>query len=108
MTVCRWQDYHLKNYLNGITALEAFQNFGMGARIHYFQDMGQFWHIGADFTTFSTDQWRDMVSTASDDTDDRVCHHTIHTPTGTLTYKTRRDPKTTWMDSPIPDRRRGR
>jgi hypothetical protein len=69
----------------------------MDAQIQYFQDMGQFWIAGADFTKFSTPQWRDEVTIVSDDPDDRLCHHTIETPEGTLTYKTAGDRKTTWI-----------
>ena len=39
VTVHQWQDYHLDEYLGGISALEAFQKFGMDAAIQYFADM---------------------------------------------------------------------
>ncbi|HZP00537.1 MAG TPA: uroporphyrinogen decarboxylase family protein [Terriglobia bacterium] len=97
VTVHQWQDYHLQEYLNGISALEAFEKMGMDAQIQYFQDMGQFWLVGADFSRFSTDVWRDEVTIISDDPNNRICHHVIHTPEGTLTYKTAGDRKTTWI-----------
>lgn len=97
VTVHQWQDYHLKNYMDGVSALQAFEKFGMDAQIQYFQDMGQFWLVDADLTKCSTDQWRDEVEMISNDPNDRVCHHTIQTPEGTLTYKTRGDQKTTWI-----------
>ena len=97
VSVHQWQDFHLQNYLRGISALEAFELFGMDAQIQYFQDMGQFWLVNADFTKFSTDSWRDEITIISDDPEDRVYHHTIHTPGGSLTYKTRGNRKTTWI-----------
>ncbi len=97
VTVHQWQKYHLDTYLGGMSDLEAFEYFGMDAAIQYFQDMGQFWLPDADFTKFSTSTWRDEVEVISEDPDNRIYHHTIHTPEGTLTYKTAGDRKTTWI-----------
>jgi hypothetical protein len=97
VSVHQWQPYHLEKHLGGITALEAFQRFGMDAQVQYFQDMGQFWVTAADFSKFSTPQWRDEVDAVSRDPDNRIAHHTIATPGGTLTYKTAGDRKTTWI-----------
>ena len=97
VTVHQWQPYHLDTYLGGISDLEAFIRFGMDAQIQYFESMGQFWLVEADFSKFSTPEWRDEVQTISDDPDNRIAHHTIHTPGGTLTYKTAGDRKTTWI-----------
>jgi uroporphyrinogen-III decarboxylase len=97
VTVHQWQGYHLDTYLGGISDLEAFQKFGMDAAIQYFQDMGQFWLVDADYSKFSTSQWRDEVVKVSADPDNRISHHTIHTPGGILTYKTAGDRKTTWI-----------
>jgi uroporphyrinogen decarboxylase len=96
-TVHQWQGYHLDTYLGGMTPLEAFQRFGLDAAIQYFEDMGQFWLVGADFSKFSTPEWRDEVTVISADPDNRVNHHVIGTPEGTLTYKTAGDRKTTWI-----------
>ena len=93
----QWQPYHLEEYLGGISALEAFEKFGMDAQIQYVESMGQFWLIEADFTKFSTPDWQDEAEVISDDPDNRVVHHTIHTPEGTLSYKTAGDRKTTWL-----------
>ncbi len=97
VTVHQWQGYHLDTYLDGATPLEAFQRFGMDAAVQYFQDMGQFWLVDADYSRFSTPDWQDDVVTISDDPDNRINHHTIHTPGGDLTYKTAGDRKTTWI-----------
>jgi hypothetical protein len=85
-TVHQWQKFHLDAYQDGITDLEAFEMFGLDASIQFFQDMGQFWLTDADFTKFSTPDWRDEVEVLSSDPDNRICRHTIRTPGGTLTY----------------------
>ncbi len=97
VSVHQWQGYHLEEYLDGISALEAFEMFGMDASIQYFQDMGQFWLPDADTTKFSTPEWRDEIIVVSDDPENRVYHHTISTPEGELTYKTQGNRKTTWI-----------
>lgn len=97
VSVHQWQGYHLEEYLDGISALEAFGRFGMDAQIQYFQEMGQFWLPDADYTKCSAPEWRDEGTVLSRDPDNRVIHHTIHTPAGTLTYKTAGDRKTTWI-----------
>jgi uroporphyrinogen decarboxylase len=97
VTVHQWQGYHLDKYLGGATPLEAFERFGMDAAVQYFQDMGQFWLVDADYSKFSTPEWRDEVIIISADPDNRVNHHTIVTPAGDLTYKTAGDRKTTWI-----------
>ena len=97
VSVHQWQPYHLDKYLGGISDIEAFEKFGMDAQIQYFADMGQFWVTKADFSKSSTSDWRDEAEVISDDPDDRVVHHTIHTPAGKLTYKTGGDRKTTWL-----------
>ncbi len=97
VSVHQWQGYHLDTYLDGMSDLDAFARFGMDAQIQYFEEMGQFWLVNADFEKASTDTWRDDVTIVRNDPDDRVFHHTIHTPEGTLTYKTAGDRKTTWI-----------
>ena len=97
VTVHQWQGFHLDTYLQGATPLQAFQKFGMDAAVQYFEDMGQFWLVDADFAKFSTPQWRDEVTVVSADPDRRINHHVIRTPEGTLSYKTAGDRKTTWI-----------
>lgn len=97
VTVHQWQGYHLEKHMGGISDLEAFQRLGMDAQVQYFPDMGQFWLVDADYTKTSTAEWRDEVTVVSADPDRRINHHTIHTPEGTLTYKTEGDRKTTWI-----------
>ena len=97
VSVHQWQGYHLDTYLDGISDVEAFKKFGMDAQIQYFEDMGQFWLVDADYSKASTPQWRDEVEVISADPDNRINHHTITTPQGVLTYKTGGDRKTTWI-----------
>ncbi len=97
VTVHQWQAYHLDTYLGGASALEAFGMFGLDASIQYFQDMGQFWLTDADFTRFSTPDWRDEIEVADADPDHRVSRHTITTPGGVLTYRTEGNRMTTWV-----------
>jgi uroporphyrinogen decarboxylase len=97
VTVHQWQKYHLDIHLGGMSDIEAFGRFGMDAQIQYFQSMGQFWQLDADMTKSNTADWVDEVRVVQDDPEDRIVHHTIRTPTGTLTYKTAGDQKTTWI-----------
>ena len=97
VTVHQWQQYHLDTYMGGATPLQAFEAVGMDASIQYFADMGQFWLPDADFTKFSTPEWRDEIAIIGDEPDNRIYHHTITTPEGTLTYKTAGNRMTTWI-----------
>ena len=97
VTVHQWQGYHLEEYMGGVEPLEAFQMVGMDASIQYFADMGQFWLPDADYTKFSTPTWKDDIEIISSDPNNRVYHHTITTPEGTLTYKTAGNRMTTWI-----------
>ncbi len=49
VSVHQWQTYHLEEFLGGVSALEAFEMFGMDSQIQYFESMGQFWLTDADF-----------------------------------------------------------
>jgi len=97
VSVHQWQGYHLQTYMGGITDIEAFTATGMDAQIQYFQSMGQFWLVDADFSKTSTPQWRDDVQVLSNDPDHRKARHVITTPEGILTYETEGDRKTTWI-----------
>jgi uroporphyrinogen-III decarboxylase len=97
VSVHQWQPYHLQVHLGGISALDAFGRFGMDAQIQYFQSMGQFWLVESDMNRFNTADWIDETNAVKDDPDDRIVHHTIRTPGGTLTYKTAGNRKTTWI-----------
>jgi hypothetical protein len=96
-SIHQWQDFHLDTYMGGISDLNAFKATGLDAQIQYFEEMAQFWVVGADFSKLNTSEWRDEVDIISSEPDNRVNHHTIYTPEGTLTYKTAGDRKTTWI-----------
>ena len=97
VSIHQWQPYHLNEYLGGISDIEAFEKFGLDAQIQYFQSMGQFWLVNTDSTRFNTNEWIDELAVISDNSDDRIVHHTVKTPEGELTYKTAGDLKTTWI-----------
>jgi uroporphyrinogen-III decarboxylase len=97
VTVHQWQPYHLDTYLGGISDLEAFEMFGLDAAVQSFQNVGQFWVTDADFIKVSSPEWRDDVAIISDKPDNRIYHHAIRTPEGTLTYKTAGNRMTTWI-----------
>jgi len=97
VSIHQWQDYHLNTYLGGITALQAFERFGMDASIQYSQDMGQYWSAYEQFSSFSTSTWKDQVRIISNDPDQRKIQHTIVTPEGELTYETESNRTTTWI-----------
>jgi uroporphyrinogen-III decarboxylase len=96
-SIHQWQTYHLEKYMGGATDIEAFQRVGLDAQIQYFEEMAQFWLVDADFRKINTSTWRDEAKTISAHPDNRVVHHTIHTPEGLLTYETAGDRKTTWI-----------
>jgi uroporphyrinogen-III decarboxylase len=96
-SIHQWQTYHLEKRMGGISDLEAFQKVGLDAQIQYFEEMDQFWVLGADYTKLRSETWEDNMETVDEDPDHRVTHHTILTPEGTLTYKTEADRKTTWI-----------
>lgn len=95
-TLHQWQDYHLKTYMGGMDALEAFRAVGLDAAIQDFQAMGQYY---ADPVTggLSTPEWRDTATILDDSPTHPVVRHTIETPEGTLTYQTEGDGKTIWV-----------
>ncbi len=96
-TVHQWQPYHLDHYMGGREALSAFKYVGLDAAIQYFEAMGQFWVPGAERFVLRTPDWREEIEIVSADPTNRILHHVIHTPDGTLTYKTGGDPTTTWI-----------
>lgn len=97
VTVHQWQQYHLDEYLNGMIPLDAFKATGMDAAIQYFELMGQFWVPNAEKYVVQSGEWRDEVKVVQDDPNNRLLHHTIHTPEGSMTYKTGANRTTTWI-----------
>jgi len=97
VSVHQWQKFHLDTYMNGVDALEAFRITGMDAQIQYFEAMGQFWIPDAEKYVVSTPEWREEITVLKDDPNDKLLDHVIHTPSGTLTYKTGGNRTTTWI-----------
>lgn len=97
VSIHQWQAYHLDQYMGGISDLDAFRLTGLDAQIQYVEEMDQFWVIDPDLDRFNTKTWRDIPVVINRDPDQRIVHHTIDTPEGTLTYKTESNRKTTWV-----------
>jgi uroporphyrinogen decarboxylase len=85
-SIHQWQPYHLEKHMGGRSDLEAFQMVGLDAQIQHSEKI-----------ELGTSDWRDEAKQVDNDPDHRITHHTIHTPKGTLSYKTKGDKKTTWI-----------
>ncbi len=96
-TIHQWQQYHLDNFMEGISPLEAFKRVGLDAAIQYFEAMGQFWIPDAEQYIVQTPEWREEIEVVSADPQNKILHHTITTPKGKLTYKTGGNLTTTWI-----------
>lgn len=96
-TIHQWQQYHLDTHMGGVDALTAFQQVGLDASIQYFEAMGQFWIPNAERYIVQSPQWQESIQVVQDNPDDKLLHHTITTPEGTLTYKTGGNRTTTWI-----------
>ncbi|HOD84829.1 MAG: methylcobalamin:coenzyme M methyltransferase [Planctomycetes bacterium ADurb.Bin126] len=97
VTIHQWQQYHLDTYMGGMDALAAFKHCGMDAAIQYFEAMGQFWIPNAEQYIVQTPQWREEMDVVDPDPNNKIIHHTITTPEGSLTYKTGANATTTWI-----------
>jgi len=97
VTIHQWQQYHLDKYMDGMDALSAFKTTGMDASIQYFEAMGQFWIPNAEQYVLQTPQWREDIDVIDPNPLNKILHHTITTPEGTLTYKTGGNLTTTWI-----------
>ncbi len=96
-TIHQWQDYHLKNFMGGVDALDAYKICGLDASIQYWGAMGQFRIPDAEKFVVSVPDWRDGADLVDSNPLHRVVHHTVTTPKGVLTYKTEANDRTTWI-----------
>jgi uroporphyrinogen-III decarboxylase len=96
-TIHQWQQYHLDRFMGRMDALTAFKATGLDASIQYFAAMGQFWIPGAEHFIVQTPEWRETIEVVDSDPENRLLNHTIHTPGGTLTYRTGANSTTTWI-----------
>ena len=90
-TVHQWQGYHLKKYLGGIRALEAFRKFGLDAAITFF----------TTDQVVSSDEWRVSSKSSTTESGTTVTHHTITTPDGQLTEAHEANQQTSWIVEPM-------
>lgn len=96
ITIHQWQPYHLKTYMGGVTALEAFRETGLDAALTYQEPIGTFKSVDPDeIRRYSTPQWQCSMEMESQDDECTVWKYFIQTPDGTLSYKTRVDAKIT-------------
>ena len=96
-TIHQWQDYHLKTFMGGVDALDAYKICGLDASIQYFEPAGQFWAAEGAPLAASAPDWRDEAQLVDSNPLHRVVHHTVTTPKGVLTYKTEANDRTTWI-----------
>lgn len=96
-TIHQWQQFHLDTYMDGADTLAAFERTGMDAAIQYFEAMGQFWIPNAEKYIVQSPEWREEIEVVDPNPRDKILHHTITTPKGTLTYKTGGNLTTTWI-----------
>jgi uroporphyrinogen-III decarboxylase len=85
-TVHQWQDCHLREYLGGINALDAFRRFGLDASIAYMS------LIQPD-----SPDWRCETETIDLGDGREELRRTITTPGGALTQRFERTAITTWV-----------
>jgi uroporphyrinogen decarboxylase len=97
VTIHQWQDYHLQRHMGAMDALAAFKATGLDASIQYWEPGGQYWAPCAEGVVEHTPQWIDVVRVIDPHPDNRLVHHAIHTPGGTLTYATGGNPMTVWI-----------
>ena len=97
VTIHQWQQYHLDKYMGGTDALTAFKQVGLDAAIQYFEAMGQFWIPNAENYIVQTEDWKEDIEVVNSDPENKLLHHTITTPDGTLIYKTGGNTRTTWI-----------
>lgn len=97
VTIHQWQQYHLDRYMNGMDALRAFAATGMDAAIQYFEAVGQFWIPQTEEHAVQNREWTDETTVVDANPENRVIHHLVRTPGGTLTCKTCANSMTTWI-----------
>ena len=98
VTIHQWQAYHLKNFMDGMTDIEAFRATGMDAAVQIFDATGVYCTSDpADLARWSTKEWQCSMEILDNNPENYVVRHTIATPEGNLTYVTGANPKTTWI-----------
>ena len=85
VTIHQWQSYHLREYMGGMTDIEANRWAGFDAAITVYEEL----------PTDSPD-WRDEVKCEIKG-DTHIARHTVTTPGGVLTYTITGNPMTSWV-----------
>lgn len=85
VTIHQWQSYHLKNYMNGMTDIEANRAIGFDAAITYYRAKMP-----------DTPNWKVSIREGKERGYD-VTYTTIETPDGTLTMSEGHSPETDWV-----------
>jgi uroporphyrinogen-III decarboxylase len=85
-TIHQWQPYHLKEYMGGMSDIEAFRNTGLDAAITFYSISGQ-----------SGAQWLIEAGEVEKKSDYIVRHYRVRTPEGTLTFAHGENAMTTWV-----------
>ena len=96
-TLHQWQPYHLKYYMDGMDALEAFKTCGLDAAVSYFKDMGQTQFMNSTESQKLSEDWIDEVEVLDDAPNHILTKHTVHTPEGKLSYQVESNEKTSWV-----------
>lgn len=89
-TLHQWQPYHLKNYMGGISDVEAFNEVGLDAAITCYELVDQ---ISAD--------WKISEEDIFYDAEERRVRYTIQTPKGDLSYVHGMNAMTSWVIEPL-------
>lgn len=86
-TVHQWQGYHLKNYMGGISDIDAFREVGLDASISAF-----------NFIERTSNNWRISTTEGYDARKNvNTVDYLIETPEGNLTYKIGYNDITSWF-----------
>ncbi len=88
-TVHQWQPYHLKTFMRGRSAIEAFRYIGLDIAWEAFRMLPQ-----------ETPIWRESHETRQTE-DGHITEWMIDTPGGRLSYKTGHNEFTTWIVEPM-------
>lgn len=86
VTIHQWQPYHLLNYMDGMTDLEAFKDCGLDASINYF----------ATLPASPTPDWKESTTVTRQD-GYTLTRYSYETPEGTLTCVKGSNAMTTWV-----------
>ena len=91
----KWQVDYAQT--DGVDALAAFKQLGMDAAIHCSRATEPLCFSNADGEVSGTREWREEIEVIESTPNGKLLLHTIHTPEGSLTCKTRSNQITIWV-----------